>query len=84
MKDLFGQTVCDPLPTPLTGTAPCAAKVFFVASWYSPDMRWKIWKEREWINRDAAVKWATTELVKIRGHTHYAILECCLPGIETL
>ncbi len=81
MKDLFGDAIVDEKPTAISGTVPESSVVFLVASWYSPGMRWKIW-DNEWMSRKAAEQWATRELAQIRGHTHYAILELRLPGIE--
>ena len=81
MKNLFGEVVPDNSPTYIPSALPQPVTWYLVASWYSPDKRWKIWR-REWFSREEAIRYAE-EISNVRGHTYFCILEVRLPGIPT-
>lgn len=80
MKSLFGEEISVDEPKAYKGTTPFSHTIFKVATWYSPDLRWKIW-DKELLTREAAERLAV-KIGEVRGHTHYVILEIKLPGIS--
>lgn len=80
LRNLFGEVIVEGHPPHrIARSVPAATTWFLVASWYAPDARWKLWRD-QWLTRERAVEWATNRLTRIRGHTHYCILEMRLPG----
>ena len=80
MINLFGEVVPDEKPRAIATNPPMALTTFMLATWYSPDIRWKLWANSVSKTREEAEKHAE-RIGKIRGHTHYVILELRFPGL---
>ena len=81
MTDLFGNVIVDDKPRTIPTNQPTAITLFLFATWYSPHGQWKIWHDFSYTERGACEAKAMQVLEKIRGHTHYCVLEINLPGV---
>ena len=78
MRSLFGEVISEHKATTVPLVQPTAVTAFLVATWYSPDMSWKL-RPEQWLTREAAEK--SLKENTARGHTHYTIFEIRFPGL---
>lgn len=81
MISLFGEVSCDKKPRQFADAQPHANVVFQMATWYAPELRWKIWPAQYTSRQRVEQEVMDFAAIAPRGHTHYAILEIRLPGL---